>query len=86
MLTILLIAVLFPGEFWTRERLRGQPESVRVHQPLMMKSLVVVLQMVAAYFAGQPPAKVALIAGAVLLITRRSSPKKCIGKSIGPCY
>ena len=76
MLTVLLIAVCFPGEFWTRERLRGQPESVRVHQPLMMKSLVVVLAMVTAYFAGQPPAKVALIAGSVLLITRRVKSEK----------
>src|ERR1700716_379995 len=75
-LTVLLIAVFFPGEFWTRERLRGQPESVRLHQPLMMKSLVVVLAMVTAYFASQPPAKVALIAGSVLLMTRRVKSEK----------
>jgi Na+/H+ antiporter NhaD/arsenite permease-like protein len=75
-LTVLLIAVFFPDEFWTAERLRGQPKSVRVHQPLMMKSLVVVLAMVTAYFAGQPPAKVALIAGSVLLITRRVKSEK----------
>jgi Na+/H+ antiporter NhaD/arsenite permease-like protein len=75
-LTVLLIAVFFPGEFWTRERLRGQAESVRVHQPLMIKSLVVILAMVTAYFAGQPPAKVALIAGSVLLITRRIKSEK----------
>jgi Na+/H+ antiporter NhaD/arsenite permease-like protein len=74
-LTVLLIAVFFPGEFWTHERLRGRPESVRVHQPLMMKSLVV-LAMVTAYFAGQPPAKVALIAGSVLLIARRVKSEK----------
>jgi Na+/H+ antiporter NhaD/arsenite permease-like protein len=75
-LTVLLIAVFFPGEFWTRERLRGQAESVRVHQPLMVKSLVAVLAMVTAYFAGQPPAKVALITGSVLLITRRVKSEK----------
>jgi len=75
-LTVLLIAVSFPGEFWTRERLRGQPESVRVHQPLMIESILVMLAMVTAYFAGQPPAKVALIAGSVMLITRRVKSEK----------
>jgi Na+/H+ antiporter NhaD/arsenite permease-like protein len=70
-LTVLLIALLFPREFWTRERLQGQPESVRVDPPLMIKSLLVMLAMVACYFAGSPPAKVALIAGSILLITRR---------------
>jgi Na+/H+ antiporter NhaD/arsenite permease-like protein len=70
-LVVVLIAFFFPAEFWTRERIKGEPQSARLHQHLLIKSLLVVLVMVAAYFAGQTPAKVALVAGAILLVTRR---------------
>jgi Na+/H+ antiporter NhaD/arsenite permease-like protein len=75
-LVVILIALFFPAEFWTRERIRGNAQTARVHQPLLIKSLFVVLATVAAYFAGQAPAKVALIAGAILLITRRVKSEK----------
>jgi Na+/H+ antiporter NhaD/arsenite permease-like protein len=75
-LVIILIALFFPAEFWTRERIRGEAQAARAHLPLLTKSLLVVLVMVAAYFAGQTPAKVALIAGAILLITRRVKSEK----------
>ncbi len=75
-LVIMLITVLFPAEFWTRERLRGGVQAARVHRALLAKAFVVVLVTMAAYFAGQPPAKVALIAGAFLLLTRRVKSEK----------
>jgi Na+/H+ antiporter NhaD/arsenite permease-like protein len=75
-LVITFIALFFPTEFWTRDSIRGEAQTVRVHQPLLVKSFFVVLVMVAAYFAGQTPAKVALIAGASLLITRRVKSEK----------
>ena len=75
-LTVVLIAAFFPREFFTRAPMRGEPASARVHQPLMTKSLLVTVAMVIAYFAGQPPAKVALIAGAILLLTRRVKSEK----------
>lgn len=75
-LVIALIVLFFPAEFWTRERIRAEPQSTRVHQPLLIKSLLVMFVMVAAYFAGQTPAKVALIAGAILLVTRRIKSEK----------
>jgi Na+/H+ antiporter NhaD/arsenite permease-like protein len=75
-LVIVLIALFFPAEFWTRERLRGEVLMARVHRPLLAKSLLVVLITMAAYFAGQPPAKVALIAGGTLLLTRRVKSEK----------
>jgi len=75
-LVIILIALFFPAEFWTRERLRGEAQAARVHQALLAKSLLVVLITMAAYFAGQAPAKVALIAGAFLLLTRRVKSEK----------
>src|SRR6266851_5305124 len=49
-LVITLIALFFPTEFWTRERIWGEAQTVRVHQALLVKSLLVVLVMVAAYF------------------------------------
>jgi Na+/H+ antiporter NhaD/arsenite permease-like protein len=36
----------------------------------MAKSVLITIAMMAAFFAGQPPAKVALVGGGVLLITR----------------
>ena len=41
-----------------------------VHRPLAIKSVLVVGLMMAAFFAGQPPPKVALIAGGFMLLTR----------------
>jgi Na+/H+ antiporter NhaD/arsenite permease-like protein len=75
-ITVLLIALSFPREFFTREPLQGKPAPARIYEPLMIKSLLVSVAMVIAYFAGQPPAKAALIAGAVLLLTRRVKSQK----------
>jgi Na+/H+ antiporter NhaD/arsenite permease-like protein len=41
-----------------------------MHAPLAIKSVLIVIVMMAAFFAGQPPAKVALIAGGFMLLTR----------------
>ena len=75
-LTLLLIVLLFPGEFWTRERSHAQPLAKHVHLALLIKSVGITAVMVAACFAGQPPAKAALIAGALLLLTRRVKSEK----------
>ena len=76
LLTLLLIVLLFPGEFWTRERPQAYPLPGRVHLALLIKSVGITGAMVAACFAGQPPAKAALIAGALLLLTRRVKSEK----------
>ena len=65
-----LIALFHPGEFWTRERLGAAPVPVHAYWPLAIKAVVVTLAMMAGFFAGLAPAKLALIAGAVLLVTR----------------
>src|SRR5580692_4373207 len=75
-LTLLLIVLLFPGEFWTRERSHAQPLAKHVHPALLIKSVGITAVMVAACFAGQPPAKAALISGALLLLTRRVKSEK----------
>jgi Na+/H+ antiporter NhaD/arsenite permease-like protein len=70
-LTMLLIALCYPSEFRGREPFGEiRPRPPHLHGPLAVKSILVVLLMMAAFFAGQPPAKVALIAGGFLLLTR----------------
>ena len=69
--TMLLIALCYPSEFGGREPFGAiRPRPAHLHAPLAVKSILVVLLMMAAFFAGQPPAKVALIAGGFLLLTR----------------
>jgi len=69
--TIGLIALCYPLEFFGRTSLRlVSPRPPHVHRPLAIKSVLVVGLMIAAFFAGQPPAKVALIAGGFMLLTR----------------
>jgi Na+/H+ antiporter NhaD/arsenite permease-like protein len=70
LLAIVLIALVHPREFWTRERLEAAPERAAYHGPLMIKSLLVTLALVILFFAGAAPAKVAILAGAFLLLTR----------------
>jgi Na+/H+ antiporter NhaD/arsenite permease-like protein len=70
-LTMLLIAFCYPSEFRGLEPFDEiRPRPPHLHRPLAVKSILVVLLMMAAFFAGQPPAKVALIAGGFLLLTR----------------
>lgn len=70
LLTILLIAALHRREFWTRERLEISCERAAFHAPLLLKSLLVILALVILFFAGVDPAKAAILAGALLLLTR----------------
>ena len=69
-LTIVLIRLGYPREFRGGARLRATAPPAHLHGPLAAKSVLVTAAMMAAFFAGQPPAKVALVGGGVLLITR----------------
>jgi Na+/H+ antiporter NhaD/arsenite permease-like protein len=69
-LTFALVALFHPAEFWTRARLGGAEAPTHAYRPLALKSGLVTVAMIAGFFAGQPPAKVALVAGSVLLVTR----------------
>jgi Na+/H+ antiporter NhaD/arsenite permease-like protein len=69
-LTFVLLATLH------RADLRGAPLAtraprLRVNHVLMLRSLLATALVVALFFAGQPPAKAAIIIGALLLLTRR---------------
>jgi len=68
--TFALIALFHPAEFWTRERLQGAPAPVHAYRPLAIKAVAVTSAMMAGFFAGLEPAKLALVAGSVLLVTR----------------
>jgi Na+/H+ antiporter NhaD/arsenite permease-like protein len=72
----LLILLVHHREFLTRERLTQAAVRVRWNGWLLVKSLVITLTAVALFFAGQPPAKVAIAAGALLLLTRRLKPER----------
>ncbi len=71
MLTVVLIAVAYRSEFWTRQRLGGAPQRAYPNWPIIIKSVAVSLGMVGGFFAGVAPALVAIVAGSVLLFTRR---------------
>jgi Na+/H+ antiporter NhaD/arsenite permease-like protein len=63
-------------EFASRERLDVLRRRVRVNRPLLWKSVAVTVGMVVCFLLGWPVPQVALIAGAVLLLTRRIKPEK----------
>jgi Na+/H+ antiporter NhaD/arsenite permease-like protein len=69
-LTFALVALFHSGEFRGGGRLTAQPPPAHLHRPLAVKSVLLALLMVVAFFVGQPPAKVALIVGSILLLTR----------------
>src|SRR5262249_26307874 len=76
-LTMVLVALSFPKEFFTRERLVAErrPEA-RYHRALVYKSAAITAAVIVLFFAGQPVAKVAIVGGALLLFTRRVKAEK----------
>jgi Na+/H+ antiporter NhaD/arsenite permease-like protein len=72
----LLIALVYRCEFFTRERLAPQQVPSHYHGPLVANTVIVATAMVLLFFLGQPVAKVAIVGGASLLLTRRVNPGK----------
>ena len=75
-LTVIVIALVYRSEFRGGDALMVQHRPVRINRPLLWKSLAISFGMIACFFAGLPVPKVAVIAGALLLITRRVKPEK----------
>ncbi len=75
-LTAAVIAAIYWREFRREERVEVEHPRVRVNRMLMAKSLAVAGGMLVFFFLGWPVPKVALVAGALLLITRRVKPEK----------
>ncbi|MBX6329177.1 MAG: anion transporter [Pseudolabrys sp.] len=76
LVTTLLIALVYRREFLGGEPLPLSFRPPRYHGPLLLKTGLVVLVMMTLFFLGQPVAKVAIVGGAFLLLTRRVRPDK----------
>ena len=70
-ITVALVALLHRGEFARGGRMTEATVNIRVNRVLVTRALVATALMVALFFAGQPPAKTAIIIGGLLLLTRR---------------
>jgi Na+/H+ antiporter NhaD/arsenite permease-like protein len=75
-LTVLVIALVYRREFRGENLLQVDHRPVRVHAALLWKSVATAAVMMVLFFAGWPVPKVAVIAGGVLLITRRLKPER----------
>jgi Na+/H+ antiporter NhaD/arsenite permease-like protein len=75
-LTFLVIALLYRQELLGRQPVQVQEMRVRLNQALLWKSAAAALGMIVCFFAGWPVARVAIVAGALLLVTRRIKPEK----------
>lgn len=76
LLTIATIALIFRTEFWTTTALQAQPLRTGANRPLVAKSVLIALGMVVGFFLGLPPAGVAIVAGVLMLFTRRVKSEK----------
>lgn len=77
LLTILLIALIYHSEFLTKQKLAAvTPQPTRYHSALVWRTVLTVLAMIVLFFVGLPIAQVAILAGALLLVTRRVKPEK----------
>ncbi len=84
LLTILLVLVLNPREYLARARLPNVTVPTHYHRWLAAKSALVSLAMIGLFFLGQPVAKTAICAAALLLLTRRVEPRKVYAEIDGP--
>jgi Na+/H+ antiporter NhaD/arsenite permease-like protein len=75
-IVILVIVLMYRREFRDEKKVDVEESCVRVNRVLLWKALIVSAGMVVFFFAGWPVPKVALTAGALLLITRRVNPEK----------
>jgi Na+/H+ antiporter NhaD/arsenite permease-like protein len=73
-LTVLVLALLYRDEFRHENVLQPVPYQARVNSALLWKSVIASAGMIAFFFAGWPVPKVAVVAGALLLLTRRLKP------------
>jgi Na+/H+ antiporter NhaD/arsenite permease-like protein len=75
----LVVAVALLALFYRAELARGgalKPLAVKWDRGLLIKTLVVIVFLVGFFFWGTAPAKAAIIAGALLLLTRRVKPDR----------
>jgi len=75
-LAVAVLALVYRDEFRAENPLRAEHRAVRVNRVLLWKSVVASAGMIVFFFAGWPVPTVAVIAGALLLVTRRVKPER----------
>jgi Na+/H+ antiporter NhaD/arsenite permease-like protein len=70
-ITVILIALLHREQFAHGPRLEAPRLDIRVNRVLVIRALVAAAAVIALFFAGQAPAKAAIVIGGLLLLTRR---------------
>lgn len=75
-LAVLVIALSYRGELLARGHVAVEKRAIEVDRGLMWKAAAIALGMIVMFFVGWPVPKVAIVAGAVLLITRRVQPER----------
>jgi Na+/H+ antiporter NhaD/arsenite permease-like protein len=75
-LTAILILLSFRKEFLTSEPLKGEKLHMHANGPLVIKTIAITVAMIVAFFYVQPAAKIAIVAGSALLVTRRVRAEK----------
>ncbi len=73
---VALLALSYRREFLQRVRLDGAAPRIRWNRWLLAEALLVVAGMVGFFFLGVAPAKVAIVGGSLLLLTRRIKPER----------
>lgn len=80
LVTVALIAVLHRREFAGGGRLAARFPPARPHRVLMWRAIGATAVLMALFFAGQPPAKAAIVIGGLLLLTRRVRSERVYGQ------
>jgi Na+/H+ antiporter NhaD/arsenite permease-like protein len=75
-LAVAAVFLSYRREFLTAREVVVEKRAINVDRGLMWKSLGIAAAMIVMFFVGWPVPKVAIVAGAVLLITRRVRPEK----------
>ena len=70
-ITVGMIALFHRDEFANDAPLAARRQPLRFNRALVARSLLATALMIGLFFAGQPPAKAAIIIGGLLLLTRR---------------
>jgi len=76
LLTFAVIAIVYRKELSGAPSLEVRELPVRLNRALLRKSVAVSAATIVLFFAGWPVARVAVVAGALLLVTRRVNPEK----------
>jgi Na+/H+ antiporter NhaD/arsenite permease-like protein len=81
---VVVVRVVYAQEFAFEGELEPHLYRGRMHAGQVVKASLVCLALAAAFFAGAPPAKAAILGGAFLLVTRAIKPRRIYRELDGP--